>query len=210
MLPPVAGEATTPARQVRAVFDDQTITVYQAYSATIAVPAAAAGSFAGTPFKPDRMTWIKPSFLWMMYRSGWATKPDQEHVLAIRITRTGFEEALSQACLSHFDHDVYADHAAWEERKRTSPVRIQWDPERDLALNPLAWRSLQVGLGGKAANDYLHRWIVRIDDITTHVRDLHDHLTAGRTDAVHAGLPTEHPYPLSPDLAQIIGATVEA
>jgi hypothetical protein len=27
------------------------------------------------PFKVDRMTWVKPSFLWMTYRSGWATKP---------------------------------------------------------------------------------------------------------------------------------------
>jgi hypothetical protein len=37
------------------------------------------------------MTWIKPSFLWMMYRCGWATKPGQERVLAIQITREGFE-----------------------------------------------------------------------------------------------------------------------
>jgi len=40
------------------------------------------------------MTWIKPSFLWMMYRSGWATKPGQEHILATQITRDGFEWAL--------------------------------------------------------------------------------------------------------------------
>ena len=49
------------------------------------------------------MTWIKPSFLWMMHRSGWATKPGQERVLAIEITRAGFEWALSHAALSHYD-----------------------------------------------------------------------------------------------------------
>ncbi|WP_458785448.1 DUF4291 family protein [Vallitalea sediminicola] len=30
----------------------------------------------GSSFKLNRMTWVKPSFLWMMYRSGWAKKPD--------------------------------------------------------------------------------------------------------------------------------------
>ncbi len=51
----------------------------------------------------ERMTWIKPSFLWMMYRSGWATKPGQERVLAVELLRSGFEQALSEACLSSFD-----------------------------------------------------------------------------------------------------------
>jgi Domain of unknown function (DUF4291) len=61
----------------------------------------AAGRFV-PPFKRDRMTWIKPSFLWMMYRCDWATKPGQERVLAVKITRAGFEWALAHACLSHF------------------------------------------------------------------------------------------------------------
>jgi hypothetical protein len=60
-------------RQVRAVYTDTTITVYQAYSAEIAAPALRAGRFV--PFKRERMTWIKPSFLWMMYRCGWAAEP---------------------------------------------------------------------------------------------------------------------------------------
>ncbi len=64
----------TPFRQVRAVFDDREITVYQAYSPRIAGPAVAAGTFVA-PFSFTRMTWIKPSFLWMMYRCGWAAKP---------------------------------------------------------------------------------------------------------------------------------------
>jgi hypothetical protein len=29
-------------------------------------------------------TWVKPSFLWMMYRSGWATTPGQERILPAR------------------------------------------------------------------------------------------------------------------------------
>lgn len=84
--------SSPPYRQVRAAFTDHTIRVYQAYSAEIANPALAAGRFV-SPFKRDRFTWIKPSFLWMMYRSGWATKPSQERVLAVEITRSGFESA---------------------------------------------------------------------------------------------------------------------
>lgn len=196
-----------PIRQVRASFDADSITVYQAYSSVIAVPGAANDSFAGTPFNPGRMTWIKPSFLWMMYRSGWASKPGQEHVLAIRITRSGFEEALSLACLSHYDPDVYPDHAAWNERKRSSPVRAQWDPERDITLEPLPWRSLQVGLGGATVHDYTSRWTICIDDITAQVHDIHHDLMHGRIDTARAKLPIEQPYPLAHGLARTIGAT---
>jgi hypothetical protein len=35
------------------------------------------------------MTWIKPSFLWMMYRCGWGAKEGQESVLVVEITCTG-------------------------------------------------------------------------------------------------------------------------
>lgn len=79
--------------------------MYQAYAPQIARPAVVAGRFV-EPFKRDRMTWVKPSFRWMMYRCGWATKPGQEHVLAIDITWAGFEWALARACLSYYDPDI--------------------------------------------------------------------------------------------------------
>lgn len=193
---------TPPTRQVRAVFDDHTITVYQAYSPAIAIPAVAAGTFLVTPFKLDRMTWIKPSFLWMMYRSGWGTKPGQERILSIQITRAGFEEALSLACLTHFDPHLYPDHAAWEKRKQASPVRVQWDPERTIELEPLPWRSLQIGLGGTAAYDYVNHWITNITDITEHAQVLRH--TATRNPSL---LPPEQPYPLLADIVKNIGAS---
>jgi len=60
---------TMPGRQIRALFSARTVTVYQAYAPEIADPALVAGTFV-PPFRLGRMTWIKPSFLWMMYRSG--------------------------------------------------------------------------------------------------------------------------------------------
>jgi hypothetical protein len=89
-------------RLIRAACTADTITVYQASSPEIAGPAACAGTFVA-PFSLHRMTWIKPSFGWMMHRSGWAAKPGQERILAIEMTCAGFDWALDHACLSHFD-----------------------------------------------------------------------------------------------------------
>lgn len=136
---------TTSVRQVRAMFDAQTIVVYQAFSDAMADAALAAGTFV-EPFSMNRMTWIKPSFLWMMYRSGWATKPGQERVLAIRMRRSGFEEALAESCLSQFDPVVHPDREAWRRTLSTCPVSVQWDPERTMDGQALAQRSLQIGL----------------------------------------------------------------
>jgi Domain of unknown function (DUF4291) len=71
-----------PYRQIRALHTDRTFTVYQAYSPVIAERALEAGTFV-PPFSRGRATWIKPSFLWMAYRSGWAGKHGQERILAI-------------------------------------------------------------------------------------------------------------------------------
>lgn len=194
-------QLTVPQRQIRAVFDDDTITVYQAYSPSIAKPALEKGTF-GKNFKMGRMTWIKPSFLWMMYRCGWASKPGQEVVLAIKVTRQGFEEALSMSCLSHFDGQVYDSYEQWQQLKERSPVRIQWDPERDISLEPLPWRSLQVGLGPAVVANYVNDWIVAIEDITHLVTRI-----ASDSGAASELLPVEKPYPLRPVLAARINAS---
>jgi hypothetical protein len=188
-----------PIRQVRALFDETTLTVYQAYSPYIAGAALAAGTFVA-PFKLDRMTWIKPSFLWMMYRSGWATKPGQERILAIRITRTGFEQALASACLSHFDTDLHVSRERWLRHKQNSPVRVQWDPERSLHLEPLPWRTIQVGLAGDAVHHYVAQWIVRIADVTPLAKEVRRLLDEGDPATAQLRLPHEKPYPL-PDAA---------
>ena len=53
------------------------IYVYQAYKPAIAEYAVAHQRFGGSHFSFQRMTWIKPNFMWMMYRSGWAQKENQ-------------------------------------------------------------------------------------------------------------------------------------
>jgi uncharacterized protein DUF4291 len=196
---------SVPYRQVRGRFTGQTITIYQAYPAEIAGPAVASGRFVA-PFKRERMTWIKPSFLWMMYRCGWASKPGQERVLAIEIRRSGFEWALERACLSHYDPDLHPDREDWARRLKTSPVRVQWDPERSLRLQPLPYRSLQVGLSGEAVNRYVDDWTVGITEVTGLARSIRERLTAGDEAGATELLPTENAYPLPGPIGTAIGA----
>ncbi len=195
-----------PLREIRAVFDDRSIRVYQAYSAAIAEPAVAAQKFV-PPFSLSRMTWIKPSFTWMMYRSGWARKPGQECILAIDITRAGFEWALSHACLSHFDPSLHPDRDAWETALRESPVRIQWDPERDLRLRALPWRAIQIGLGPIAAREYAGQWVQRITDVTALAGKVHEAVSTGRMDFAQSLLEPERPYPVPEAIGLRIGCT---
>lgn len=87
----------TAEKQLRAFYNNDFIRVYQAYSDTIADSALAHGTFVSPPFSMTRMTWIKPSFLWMMYRSGWGKKdPNQHRILAIDLTHdvTGLSKSL--------------------------------------------------------------------------------------------------------------------
>ncbi|MBW8486147.1 DUF4291 domain-containing protein [Actinomadura sp. PM05-2] len=190
---------------IRARYDSESITVYQAYAPAIAEPAVAAGHFI-PPFSRSRMTWIKPSFLWLMARSGWARKPGQEMILAIRITRTGWEEALSQAALSHPDRRRYTDTSEWRRAVREAPVRIQWDPERSLRGAKLEERSIQVGLSRHIVASYVDEWTLAIEDLTPLARRIHRLLQDGKITRARALLPAESPYPLPPALADHITA----
>ncbi|WP_327703541.1 DUF4291 domain-containing protein [Streptomyces decoyicus] len=183
-----------PHRRIRALHTETTVTVYQAYSPALGLPAARDGRFP-VAWKRERMTWIKPSFLWMMYRCGWGAKADQETVLAVEIGRGGFDWALRSACLSHYDPDEYPDRGAWQRQLKGAPARVQWDPERDLRLQALPYRSLQLGLAGEASRRYADEWTVAITDVTPLAQEVHALVRAGDTAAAAALLPEERPYP---------------
>ncbi|MFD7587443.1 DUF4291 domain-containing protein [Kitasatospora sp. NPDC059811] len=184
-----------PKHRIRALHTATTVTVYQAYAPEIGLPAAQDGHFP-VAWKRDRMTWIKPSFLWMMYRCGWAGKEGQETVLAIEITREGFEWALANACLAHYEHGLHPDRATWKRQLKRAPARVQWDPERDLHLQPLPHRSLQLGLAGEAAERYAEQWIVSIDDVTALAHTIQAQVRDGALEAARQLLPAERPYPM--------------
>jgi Domain of unknown function (DUF4291) len=188
-----------PKFRIRATYTDSTVTVYQAYGPHIGRPAACTGRFPSS-WKRDRMTWIKPSFLWMMYRCGWGAKEGQETVLAVEIGRAGFEWALRNACLSHYVPALHEDQASWKRQLRESPARVQWDPERDLHHRPLPHRSLQLGLAGEAAARYADEWIVGIEDVTPLAGEVHGLVRAGELARASGLLPLERLYPVADEM----------
>ena len=193
--------------QIRAEYNDDTITVYQAYNSAIAKGAVENQKFV-PPFKMERMTWIKPSYLWMMYRSGWAQKEGQEHILKIKIKREGFEWALSNACLSHFDGATHKSHESWKASLQESPVRIQWDPEKNMFLEALPYRSIQIGLSGPAVEKYVNEWITEIEDITEDCKKIHHLITEGKVDEAKTLLPLEEIYTIPAEIGEPIAAMV--
>lgn len=195
----------TPDFQIRADFNRDTIVMYQAYDSRIADAALAARTFVA-PFSFTRMTWIKPSFLWLMVRSNWAGKSGQERILAVRITRSGWEDALGRAEMTSPEPRVYRSAAAWEKRFATADVHVQWDPERSLRGAKLGWRSIQVGLGRNVIRDFAEHWIVGIRDLTPLAKKIRTLCAAGKHARAREHLPPEKPYPLSRELAARIGA----
>ncbi|QDO43692.1 DUF4291 domain-containing protein [Streptomyces sp. RLB3-17] len=188
-----------PHRGIRALHTASTITVYQAYAPEIGVTAVRDGRFPSTWLR-DRMTWIKPSFLWMMYRSNWGTSAGQETVLAVEITRAGFDWALRHACLSSYVRGLHPDRGTWQRELKRAPARVQWDPERDLHLRPLPYRSLQLGLSGEASSRYADDWIVSISDVTPLTNEIHALVRDGELDSATQLLPQEQGYPAGEEL----------
>ena len=80
----------------RGEWDSEGVYVYQAYKDEIADWALEHQAFGGPAWKPTRMTWIKPSFAWMLYRSGYGYKPGQTRVLKIKLSHATIAFLLSQ------------------------------------------------------------------------------------------------------------------
>lgn len=190
--------------EIRADFDRETIVIHQAYAPAIADAALQAGKFV-PPFSFGRMTWIKPSFLWLMHRSRWGQKSGQERVLAVRIRRSGWEEALSLAVPTVFDPRGFASPDAWAERFAAAEVHVQWDTERTLRGAGLPYFSIQIGLSRQVIRRYVDDWLVSLVDLTPTVRKIHTLLQAGRADQAARLLPPERLYPLPPPLRRTLG-----
>ena len=166
-------------RHILAQYDADTVVVYQAYRQDIGHFAAQHGYFGGD-FQLGRMSWIKPNFLWMMFRCGWASKENQEVVLAVTLKRTAFDEILEQAVHSSFKPHIYGSEDEWKAALSGSQVRLQWDPDHDPAGNKLERRAIQLGLRGEVLQKYAHKWIVSIDDVTDFVREQFQHVSTRR------------------------------
>ena len=193
-----------PYRQIRADFDRESIVIYQAYRRQIAEPAIKAGRFVA-PFSWGRMTWIKPSFLWLMARSNWGQKSGQEHVLAVRITRSGWDRALSCGVLTGFDPKVHGDQSKWRSQFEKAVVHVQWDPERTIHGKKSEYRSIQVGLSRQVIRQFTDEWVVEISDFTPLTRRIRSLYLSGNQRRAKELLPKERVYPIQADSGRRLG-----
>lgn len=173
------------SREIRAIHDERTVRVYQAYNVEIAEAAVGKNSFrapleAGL-WSPTRMTWIKPSAVWMAYRCGWSVMKDknQARVLALDLCKETFIDMLMTAQLSH-------DRSLQPGALRNCPVVVQWDPERVIVRDPSEHtndvytrglqevRSIQIGLRGAGSEMLLDpTFVLQITDVTDTFRKAH-------------------------------------
>lgn len=178
-------------RHILAQFDVETVVVYQAYRPSVGRYAAEHGTF-GDGFSYSRMSWVKPNFLWMMYRSGWGTKENQEITLALRIRRSFFDLLLKAAVPSSWDREQFATEEEWSQAVGRSSVRLQWDPDHDPTGSRLERRAIQLGLRDDVLETFGRRELIEVVDLTAFVTEQRQRLLSCGVSAIDT--PRERVY----------------
>lgn len=198
----------------RGEWDKEGVYVYQAYSDEIADYALEHQTFGGPAWKAARMTWIKPSFAWMVYRAGYGNKPGQERILKIKVSHEDIAYMLSQCTLVPNNSNDNDKKTKTATEGSNGPGRIQWDPERDLfqaednapRRRTSDIRAIQIGLPGPLSEYYI-KHILSIQEVTAlshKVAAAHrlegEAATKEAMDTLIPELPNEKPYlPQLPD-----------
>ena len=156
-------------QQIIGSIQGDNIIVYQAFNPQISDYAVSNQQFGGPAYSFNRMSWIKPGFLWMMHRAGWASKEQQERILAITLPLIHFTTILQQATISSYKSELFATEEIWKEELRKTEVRLQWDPDHDPYGNKQERKAIQLGMKGEILEKFCTDWIVRIEDISDFV-----------------------------------------
>ncbi|MGN6492964.1 MAG: DUF4291 domain-containing protein [Agriterribacter sp.] len=169
-------------KQIIGYIENDTIIVYQAYNYKIAEYAVQYQKLGGSHYSFSRMSWIKPGFLWMMHRAGWATKENQEQILAITLPITHFKTILQQATISSFDETLFSSKETWKLELEKTEVRLQWDPDHDPLGAKEVRKAIQVGMKGETLKHFCYEWITKIENITEFVQGEFQKVQAGNID----------------------------
>jgi hypothetical protein len=195
-------------RHILAQYDDESIVVYQAYNPAIGRYAIEHGRFGGE-FSFSRMSWIKPNFLWMMFRSGWGTKENQEITLALRLRRTFFDSLLAHAVPSSWDRDLFATSAEWSRAVGRSSVRLQWDPDHHPSGAKLDRRAIQLGLRGSILEAFGTTELLEVIDLSEFVAEQREVLSKRGVSTLLT--PRERVYvPADPQITTGLRLAIEA
>lgn len=190
--------------EIRALYDTRYIAVYAAFSPSIADVAIKSQKLL-PPFTYDRMTWIKPSYLWLMYRSEWGQKDNMQRILRIWLKKTDWETALSEAILTTPEAHVYNDAKKWRKQLDKARIRVQWDPERDIKNNHQSFKSIQVGITAALSETYAKKWITKIEDVTPLTHQLRSLVYARQFEQALPLLPKEQVYKVNTKIEKVLG-----
>lgn len=182
-------------------WDEEGVFFYQAFNTSIADWAVENQKFGGPDFNPQRMTWIKPSFAWVLYRAGYGHKDkNQARILKIKLPHHAVAELLSRCITSSLKHD-----------RENVEGRIQWDPARSLLRSEggepgrdaclYGGRAIQIGMKGDLSRYYVEQ-ALSIEDVTHLSHAVHDAHALSKDDCQVAiqqmldchRLPNERPY----------------
>lgn len=172
-------------KQIIGRLEGENIIVYQAFNPSISAWAVKHQQFGGDHYSFTRMSWIKPGFLWMMYRAGWAAKEHQQNILAITLPVEHFKTILSNATISSYDNNMYTTHEEWKAELEKTEVRLQWDPDHDPHGTKQERKAIQLGLKGSILKKFCTKWMVKIEDITPFVKEEYKKVQAGNTDELN-------------------------
>eukprot|EP00750_Incisomonas_marina_P000059 INCI1004.1.p1 GENE.INCI1004.1~~INCI1004.1.p1 ORF type:complete len:315 (-),score=60.83 INCI1004.1:199-1143(-) len=190
-------------------WDQEGVYFYQAFSDAIADYAVENQRFGGPDFQPDRMTWIKPSFAWVLYRSGYAAKHKQTRILKVKLSHRAVAEILSRCTC------IEAGFRGAGTKGACVDGRVQWDPARDIATadskkkvprKMMSKRAIQIGVR-RELSAFCVESALHIKDVTTLARSVglahrakKIRIAQDMMEKLQPQLPTERPYlPACPD-----------
>uniref|UniRef100_A0A7S0UIY9 DUF4291 domain-containing protein n=1 Tax=Pseudo-nitzschia delicatissima TaxID=44447 RepID=A0A7S0UIY9_9STRA len=196
-------------------WDEEGVYFYQAYCDEIADYAIAQQRLGSKRWNSKRMTWIKPSFGWMLYRCGYGKKPGQDRVLRIKLSHSTVAHILSNCNLAHSGYD--------DSSTKSRCGKVQWDPERDLYIPTVnkgrleprklpRTRAIQIGMRGTLSEFYVSN-LISVEDVTylAHkVYNVHNGMRNNRAKGAKmqafqdVRLQTERPYFPSCDMRHLV------
>lgn len=183
-------------------FSGSAILLYQAFNSEIADYAVREQKFEGAPgYNEKRMTWTKPNFLWMMFRSGWAKKSNQERILGIWLKLDAFHELLQLTRRTN-SQNTSTKH---EKIGSQGSVVLQWDPDHTPMGDHMKKRAIQIGIKGVPWWKTGERF-EQILDLTPLVRNLREFATSKTGLYPSLFVPQEKIYVLPANIAKIAGA----
>ena len=153
--------------------EQDNIILYQAFNSQITQYAMSNQKFGGQNYSFNRMSWIKPGFLWMMYRAGWASKENQQHILAITLPIVHFKKILAQATITSYNAQLFATAEEWKSELEKTEIRLQWDPDHDPFGTKEKRKAIQIGMKGEMLKKFCTEWLIKIEDITDFVKNEH-------------------------------------